>query len=241
VDTLTRIVVPGGATEQWLGSELATPPYKLTADPTWIAGSVPGDYLLLNANNEGGGAPPNTGQGWPEGRHRLTFKIQGSPVGFNLALTVKWRVVSVGGGGAGSEVASGTRTFTSGLQAGTFTETLEFDSAAATSYQPQVVLTAYTSGELRAWQIDHSFVPYLAQNEQAHTEPDNGIVHKRDSSGNLVSVLSTEGSVPLMVPPGLTAIFVIPLDVPKPGYTEPESVKARTVTVTATGSPRYLG
>jgi hypothetical protein len=25
MDTLTRIVVPGGATEQWLGSELATP------------------------------------------------------------------------------------------------------------------------------------------------------------------------------------------------------------------------
>ena len=63
-DVLTRIIVPGGAEDTWLERELVTPtnPAGLTA------GTVSGDFLILDTANDAGGAPPNTGLGWPAGR-----------------------------------------------------------------------------------------------------------------------------------------------------------------------------
>jgi hypothetical protein len=240
-DVLTRIVVPGGGTEQWLGSDLTTPPYKLTADPTWIAGTyeIPTPALNLNATNEAGGVPPNTGQTWNVGRHVVTFALREN-AGLSPSTVYKWRIVQVGSAGSGSEAAVGTHTVST--EGNVFvTRQLTLDVATAQPYQPQVNVTTYGNAVILVNSITHEFIPVLSQNEQAHTEPDNGIVHKRDSSGSLLGVLGTEGQVPLMAPPELTAIFIIPLDVPKAGYTESESVKARTVTATAEGPPRFLG
>ncbi len=50
MDVLTRIVVPGGASQQWLGKDLATPPYKLTADPTWTAIGVSRSGVAAHAH-----------------------------------------------------------------------------------------------------------------------------------------------------------------------------------------------
>jgi len=234
-------VVPGGASETWLPADLltASPPYKLTADPTWVAGSIVTSRLRLDGINEAYGAPPNTGFAWPAGRHRIT--ISGDANIFTGSLTRKLRVVSVGGGGAGSEVAAFTETHEETKLGAD--GSVEFDSVGGgTLYQPQHMITAFSGNSLfDTFWMRHDFIPALSQDEQFHAEPDNQVVHKRDSSGNLISELETEGEVPFDVPPGLTAIFIVPLDIPRPGYKESESVKGRTLTVSVKGAPRYVG
>jgi hypothetical protein len=231
MDVLTRIIVPSGAPETWLGSELVTP----VANPAGgTAGTVNVNDLVLDTTTDNCGTPPNAGQVWAVGRHKVSFDItNGSTYAGGSPLVYRVRNITDSNDAVALTVSNG---YALGERR---TTVLEFDSVAGKSYQPQ--LDDPLIAGFRVHAITHEFIPYLAQNEQAHTEPDNGIVHKRDSAGNLLGVLGTEGTVPLMVPPGLTAIFIIPLDVPKAGYTEPESVKARTVSVTATGSPRYLG
>jgi hypothetical protein len=238
-DELTRIVLPGSSAEQWLGSELASPPYKLTADPTWVAGAISGSFLILDAINEGGGAPPNTGTPWPAGRHRLAFTYQAQAGGL---ASIRVRVVSVGGGGAGSLVASTTWGHGAG-QGNVVTRVLEFDSQPGTSYQPQIVVIDMSSAKtFTVHSISHEFTPALLQGEKFHTDPDNQVVHRQDSAGALLSELETEGEVPFdSVSPGPTAVFAIPLDIPRPGYAESESVKGRTLALTAVGPPATVG
>lgn len=88
--------------------------------------------------------------------------------------------------------------------------------------------------------IGHEFTPSILQNEQVRSDPFRSTVEKLESDGDVVLTLNTEGGVPFWLPPGLTAIFVVPLDAPLPGYDHPQSVKARTVQFSAKGAPRYL-
>lgn len=227
MDEITRIVVPGGSSETWLGSQLLTP-----TNPAGLsAGTVSGTGLVLDANNEAGGTPPNTGLAWPVGRHRLTYNVTVTQGSLNYAVVVRNITDS-------TDAAIATY----GL-IGTFSHVLQVDSVAGKSYQPQVKITAVAgSPSMRVTSIAHEFVPFLAQNDQARSDPERTTVEKLESDGDLVATLSTEGSVPFWLPPGLTAIFVVPLDVPKGvGYTDPESVKGRTVQFSAKGAPRYLG
>jgi len=226
---MTRIVVPDGAAQQWLGSELVTPsnPAGLTA------GTLVGSVLQLTDNNDAGGTPPNTGLAWPVGRHRVVFKVNAVS---DFTLDWAYRIRNITDSTYAVEV-----NITNDLGGGNpRSVALEFDSVAGKSYQPQVVKTG---GAFRVDVLDitHTFIPFLAQDDQFHSEPDNQVVHRRDSSGNLLTELETEGEVPFDVPPGLTAIFVVPLDIPRPGYKEPESVKGRTLTVSVKGAPRYVG
>lgn len=102
--------------------------------------------MILNLSNEGAGTPPNTGQAWAVGRHKLTFRLANQ---LDVTDAGKVRVVSVGGGGAGSEVASKALTVwpTSPSPVRVETYILEFDSAGGTSYQAQVVETTTTQFE----------------------------------------------------------------------------------------------
>jgi len=230
MDVLTRIIVPEGARDVWLADALVTP----VSNPSGgTAGSLHagGTKLELNDSSDNAGGPSNAGFPYSSGRHQWEFDIERV---FSGSGTVVCRVRNITDS---TNLVTQTVNFDG---PGRQTVLLEADITDADLYQPQVDDPTGSPIIFDVYSIKHGAPPYLLQNEQAHTDPQHGTVHKRDSSGNLVGVLATEGTVPLMVGPGLTAIFIIPLDAPKPGYTEPESVKGRTVTVTATGSPRYL-
>lgn len=163
---------PDPYTESWLGSDLVSPPYQLTADPIWVAGTNEGTSKRLDAVNEACGTPPNTGLAWPPGRQRVKIKFSIEGVDDSSGLTLKWRVVSVGGGGAGSEEAGGTQGF---AEPGLYTKTLEFDSVASTSYQVQVNVTSYNKGRAFVQEITHEFL----RGPQAVT------TYRYDAAGNL--------------------------------------------------------
>jgi hypothetical protein len=241
-DLLTRIVVPAGASESWLGRELVTP-----ATPTGlVAGSISGDFLALDAVNEAGGVVPNTGLQLPAGRHRFTFLVDygTGPTGAPLnAWALRVRNIT-----DNSDVATRTL-FAGSLAVSGYTVSLEFDIPSGTHaqtdlYQAQAVVTANRASPnnttFTVRQVGHSFIPAIGQNEQIATDPDRGKVHKLDANGDVLQKLSIEGPTPFWIPPGLAVMVVLPLDAPPAADALPESVKARTLTFAGKGAPRVF-
>lgn len=224
-DVLTRIVVPGGSSATTLGQDLVTP---VTNPSGGTAGTTDGTTFVFDTTSDNAGLGPNTGTVQATGRYRWTVRAR--MLGGSATLLLRVRNIT-----DSTTLASKTVTVDSTNQ----DFVLEADIPDGDAYQFQ--LDDPSTTVLLVSYVSHEFIPALGQNEQAHTDPESGQVLKRDSSGNLIGNLAIEGEVPSYVSPGLTAIFIVPLDVPLPGYTEPQSVKGRTVTVTATGSPRHTG
>ena len=186
-----------------------------------------GDYVVLDAANDGAGTPPNTGLVWGVGRHQVTFLTH-----MNLVGTAKVRVVNVTDN---TEVA--VRTITPG--AAVQTNTLAFDGVAAKAYQAQVVVTARTSGLVQVHTITREVLPALASTEQIRTDPGGSKIDRLDSSGNLSGYLAGEGEVPCVLWPGTNILSLRADEIALALYSENQSVRTRTPAVTLTYSPRY--
>ena len=240
-DGLASVVVPGGASTQTNGLQMfdggSSPPYKLTADATWIAGAVvQTTKLRLNNALEAGGVPTDAGIDYPNGRNRahLTYDLN-SFVG-----TATFRVVSVGGAGAGAVEAEATIS-TIIATSSRDVATIEWDAAGATLYQIQVVMDSLTTGSLDIVAITHQFVPSLGVSESIRTDPGptRYAVDRLDSSGNLSDYLSCEGAIPVVLEPGDNHIKLRADEIPALGYTENENKLDRDPIVTVTYDPRY--
>jgi hypothetical protein len=232
-ESLSTIYVPGGSSETWYGRQLVTP-----TNPALGAGVVSGNFLILNAANEAGGTPPVGGLAWPAGRHRVRFRGSRQITASNPpAMSYTYRVRNVTDTTT-TVTANGTTT-TTGPEI--FDKYLEFDSVAAKSYQPQILFNSGTSSELYVDFITHSFTPAIAATEEAHSDPEKGLLHKMDSSDNLVLPLGVEGPLPLWLAPGLNALYLHYAEVPiVSGAPGGESKLTRDCAVTVTFSPRYL-
>ena len=131
-------MVPSGASDTWIGSDLVTPS-GITADPAWAAGAAVGTATRLNAANEAAGTPPAAGFDPANGRHRVTYRIRLN----NFTGTYTWRITREDNN---TEVAE-TAHVAAG-QSGTFTRTLEYDAAATNTHLYSVQITSYTSGSV---------------------------------------------------------------------------------------------
>ena len=219
-----------------LGDDMTTPPKKLTADSTWVAGAALGNLLQLNANLEGGGVGGNTNgsfTGATGKRHRIQFNLQA----YGGTFTFKVRVVDIT---ADSEAVSQTVTVTASYPNSTYV--LYLDDTNAHAYQAQVVITAFTSGSLYVDSIRISEVPYITQNQMLRTDPGSDpsryAAEQLDSSGKLLADAQAQ-RVPFWIPPGLSILVLDVKDNNISGHVEPKHIYNRLLTVTPTVYPRW--
>jgi hypothetical protein len=220
------IVVPGGSTASWLGSDLVTP---VTNPAGGTAGSVTGDamYLLQNTNNTG--TPPNAGAALVAGRYRVTFSVSlKGPDAHDGSVRIRNITDSV-------DVVSRTVALTSSPQ----DVILEFDAVAGKSYQEQAYHSVANNSFYRIHSIRREFLPALALNESARTDPTRPAVDRLDSSGNLAGYLGMEGAIPVTLDPGDNHIMVRCDEILLSLYNENENKLARTPTVSVIYSPRF--
>jgi hypothetical protein len=223
-DVLTAVVVPGAATESTLGKDLTTPVSDPSAGGT---GVVSGSKLLLDSSTDMAGIGPNTGLGLPAGRHRWRWRLE-SPGDDPMTVTLAVRRI----GAPGTDVA--TQTFEvedpSGGGPWTAVYVIEYDVADGNLYQAQVRRGGIFQGYVQ--EATHEFRPVVSQTQEVHTEPDTGLVHQRDFVKQILAELETEGPVPLLLPPGPAAVFVIPIDI------DDQSLDGESAWVEAAGAPR---
>jgi len=227
-DAAAILSVPGSSRESWLGKDLTTP----TNPAGLVAGAVKGNRLRLNATSEAGGTPPNTGLPWPVGRHKVAFRIGGNG---RMDFTCRVRNIT-------DSTNAVTRSFTNRKPDVLRDVILEFDSVAAKSYQPQLVIDGgIDAGDfLDILRIGHRFTPYLGASEQIRTDPERGLLEKLDSTGNVLSYVALAGGVPIWAPPGRSVLVVIPTEIKiHSGATHGESKLTRDLTVSATHAPRH--
>jgi len=227
----TIVLVPvTGSEESWLGKDLVTP----TNPGGLSAGTVSGNDLIMNAANEAGGTPPNAGLVWGVGRHRVTWNLNGKIPGiWTRTFTLRVRNITDSNNAV-------TQTYSG--QTNPDEIPLEFDGVAGKAYQAQAVVDAVAGGaELRLHEVRHSVVAALAQNEQARLDPGRQppVAEKLDANGKLLSFLGVQGGVLGWFPPGLTLVYLDPMDVALSGYNEPESVLARTLQASFAHAPRW--
>lgn len=235
-DTLSVIRAPEGATETWTGNQLLTP---LTEPGGLGTGTIDGTSMVFNANNEAAGTAPQTGFIWPAGRH--VFKVTGyNNARTSASLTFRVRNLT-------DDTYPVTKTFTPQY---TFTRTIEFDvgvgtHAATDAYQVQIVDVSGTSdtnstNNISIWTIEHSFTTYLVSGEEAHAEVNKGMLHKMDSSDNIVSHLDLiRGPFPFRGNPGLEGLYLQYGDIPsESGAPGNNSVLTEDCIVTVTVQPR---
>lgn len=233
-----ELMVPGVGEQSFLGSELATPPAKLTADPAWIAGSVLGSSLRLNAANEGGGVPPNTGTFYT-GEVTTRFHLSRSGSSQTLgSYTV--RIVNVTDGNVVASQSGAFPIFTGSQASLVITHQLVWSPLGAKKYQAQVVVTNYDSGDLFVDRIDILFGNPLAQDDEVVTDSRLLTAIVRDSPGSITQLLNVAGALPTIVP-GWQAVATYYEDRrPAPSYEEGESIKSAAAEVRLAYSPRYL-
>lgn len=223
----SRLTVPEGSTSVVLGKDLSTP---VTNPGGGTAGTVDGTSMKLDSNTDNCGTPPNTGLAWPVGRHTATVFLQ---LGFtNDQYTVLIRNIT-----DSTTVASISRT--SGVNA--HVETLSIDSVAGKSYQIQVDVD--NTLEMHVTSIDHSFVPYLVQNEQMRTDPGRSsgrFAETLDANGAVLGRLNVEGVLPAWLNPGFHVFYIHAEDVPIPLYEENEDLN-RDLLVEVSYAPRFTG
>lgn len=232
------VVVPEGGQESWVPADLVGG-LETSFNPAGLSNGtidpVDAAYYMLDATNEALGVPPVAGLAWPVGRHTITwhFAVHGTgPPDFTFDVRIR---------NINDSTDDLLDSFDEGIAPVGVLDTITstFDSAAGKNYQPQVVMTARTLGNLRVWGIDHHFTPYIAANEQmrmdAGSVPSRYNVEKLDSSDQIVQELAVEeGTVPIVLPPGLSILCLDALEIPGT-----DSENARVMTVSAEHAPRY--
>lgn len=232
-DQQTRVFVPPGAKETWLGRQLVTP----TAPGGLAAGTVVGDALRLDGNNEAGGTPPVGGLIWGVGRHVVTFHVTVTSQSDTMDYIYRVRNITT----PGDTVSV---TVTNELEVNfRRTLTLQFDGVAGQAYEPQFVVTSVSAGldAVDVHYVSHESIPYIAVNEEAHTDPDKRLIHKMDASDNIVLSLGSDGELPIWLLPGLQFLAFIFVDVPiVSGAPGGESKLTQDYPVMLMFEPRYL-
>jgi hypothetical protein len=225
----TAAALPNTPAQTVLGSALATPPKDLGAgDPTWVAGSVAGTAMRMDAVNEAAGWGDNTnGAFGGAGRHQVIISTN---TGSGWVGTYTLEVANL----TDNTIAASAGTFTT---TGSLTRGCQFDGVAGKVYQPRVTVTAWTKGHVDAVQITHTVFATVTQNQRVRSDPGSlptrNDVEALDSSGNLLFELTPTGT-PFWIPPGLSLVWLNELDGPNAGYNENASTLARTMTVTPT-------
>jgi hypothetical protein len=242
VPLATMLVVPGTAKEEWFGDDFVGGG-AASFNPAGLSnGGIRNDGLYdLNAQNEAAGTPPVAGLAWPIGRHRITFYTRVRDNGsVDVTYEVRVRNITDSNYPAGGQLAltRGAAHPNSGFD---YVDTIEFDSAAGKSYQPQVAYTSVTTRNVGISKIAHEFVPYLAANEQMRSDPVRGVVEKIESDDELLDILAVEGGVPFWLQPGLSVIYFSLYDVPTGLYTDRENVRSRTAVASALPELRFNG
>jgi hypothetical protein len=241
--TQATIKIPGQSEETFPASINGVLAFIGGASFTNPAGKLNGTLRTdgrydLNANTEAGGTAPAAGFAWPVGHHRLTFHTRVRDDG-TVNITYACRIRNITDNNDAK-----TQPFTRGASHPNapqdYEDTIEFDSVAGKSYEPQVEYTSATTRSLGITDIVHEFVPYLAQNEQLRTDAERLAVEKVDTNGALVTYVDgVEGGVPFRLPPGLWILQAIPLDIPTDLYSDYEHVLARTATIAISHAPRW--
>lgn len=230
---VSRLFYPGGGSTVYLGPDLTTPSYKLTADPTWIAGQVIGAEMALDSPNEAAGAGPNVGTVLPSGLYKVSFITRWSRGQSTQTATIQVRVVTVGGAGAGSVVAVTTLPIVSGgLIQGTWNPELTFTADGTSAYQIQMMMTAEAG---TVWwgiaSVTQKFLPSLLVNEFIRSDPVAGEIRRLGTTEAIVDEFRLSGGgVPLELEPGMNVLY-FSIEDPAEGYVEPKSVKSRQVQV----------
>ena len=229
VDEQGRIEVPGGGTEVWSPTQMMSPvdnPAGGTA--AYLDNYPPQIYMYLDNDTD------NVGSGFitATGVHHSTWKLS---ISTNGSFTCKIRV---------RNITDSTDTFVETISVpygATRTFTRSWVAAASKTYQLQVDDPNPYAYGLNVWELSDVFAKSVAQNERIRSDPGSTPnrynVERLTSAGALVTELQAS-TVPFMLPPGLSIVKLMVLDLPLQGYDDPQSVDGRTVTVTPTVYPR---
>lgn len=222
-----------GAGESQIGSDLTTPGAAITGDPAWTAGTDNDEQIFLDAANDSAGLGPNAGVQWGAGTHVVTFNAQ-AIVGIGGTLTYKFRVANITDN---TEAATYTESPTSTRNA---YKVLTFTGTAGKAYQAQAVVTTLTgSTKLSVNSITRQSALTISQNEQLHSNPAIPSTWRRNSSSQVLEVLSVSGDTPVMLQPGLNLLWINADDVPIAYHNQGENKRDRTATVAIAYAPRY--
>jgi hypothetical protein len=226
------------------GDTLTTPPKNLTADPggSWSAGdvSIGNNVARLNAVNEAVGWGDNTNGLYTgvSGISRLfVWKVKAHTNNKVDTISVTASIADITGD---TEVAAVSADYAGNVTS--YLSTLYTESNTH-KFQPRIYVTARVSGYVDIQLVTMDIVTGVGQNGQVRSDPGSlptrNAVEALDSSGNL-TVTATASGVPFWLPPGLSLIYVLPLDMPvSPGAFYNQSFVSRTMTVTPAVYPRW--
>ena len=222
------VIVPPGSITEFGGATLLTP----VSNPAGgTAGAVSGTSLLLDTTTDNAGVGVSSGTVLAAGTWYVVFTLQNVT---SSSATVDTGVRNI----TGSSYASGLITRT--LPANSTTTWPHMFTANGTSAYQEQVDNPSVANAVKIKSITREFVPSLAVNEYAETDPLNMSVNRLDTSANLASYLQLEGGMPATISPGSNHLMLRvdnPADVDSAGYNR--QTLARTPTVTVLYYPRY--
>jgi len=236
-DSIGTIYIQGSSAERIVGRNLTSPPFKLAADPVWIAGADQGDAKRMNFQNEAVGWGPNAGGiVLGVGRHRVTFFLTDglTAVGRNT----KVRVTNIT-----DLVETVVNTYTAAKIPKQVV--MEWDGVAGKAYQPMVGIITYggaagAKGFLDCLSIVYQFVPSVQPNESVRSDPTERYVADRvDASLNLLSVLSASGELPFFADRGMNALSFRQDEIPLQYYIDRQNKDVRSPTVSFIYRPGF--
>jgi len=238
----SAMVVRDGAEDTYTPSLMTTPCYKLTADPTWTAGTTAGGPMYLNDEYDAAGIGSNAGTTYGAGHWKFKVKVGYFDDGYS-GCKFKVRVVTVGGAGAGSVIASQTLTTTGTSEWTEEVVALRFDASGTDAYQVQVCFTenlTHTSVYGGVIALESFFQPVVTQNAYFLSDPESGQAWSLDTGGEFAQDVDLEGPGSFRADPGLNLVHAVLLEAPVAGAEDDQEVYDRTWTMGYSYYPRYL-
>jgi hypothetical protein len=230
---------PSNPMDFWLGGQLVTP----TSPGGLTAGTIDADgiSLKLSAQNQAGGVPPAAGSDYSNAAvvtflADLGYQQNGSSGAKIGELRIR-------------DVTAGTYPFpaidlkpVAGQQYSNKIVPISFAPVAAHLYECQVVYTVVNPGGWGIW------VHNIARSEQLAIQSGQVIadasirprrVYAADATGRHRFELTVDGSVPVMLEPGLTLFYLQEGDLRLAGYSEPRNILGHFVTAGVVFAPGY--
>lgn len=228
-DQQGTVVVASGATETQLGKNLAS---AVSNPGGGTAGTVSGNYLLIDTTTDTAGMTPNTGVVLTAGHYRAVWHVQNTNSVTSATLRFVVRNITTS-----ADMASQTLTFASiGNRIHEFST--EWDADGTSAYQVQVDDWTGT-GSPRIVDISYQYIPAIRHDQSILTDPQAPAAYSLNSSAAITGEVGVEGAVPLVLQPGTNIVAARALEVPLVGFTDPESRRQRQMALTLTYFPRY--
>lgn len=232
-DLTSSVNVPYGSRISILGKDMAA------ADSSGTPAAV-GSSVVLNQDGIAG-----IDMGTPAaGRYRATFRysVELATASTDIELAARSYV-----GAYGILSNPGTAVTSHRLldpDDGTYLAyAIEWDADGSTKYKVDAQVGNQASAIFTFHRLDVERLPYVAQNEQVYTDPnvENAAIVKRDSSGNLVLRMGTQGPPVFWLNPGLNIVHMSAFEPVTGGlYSELASDISRLYTVAYSYSPRDI-